>query len=342
MIKKVNKLIVALIGVFILFLAITPISAQNTPAEFTPPVDGAEGYVNQAQNAAAHGAVTFLQVEGYTPWAALTINAGNPEGVDLVTVSFDDETDTLTIEIQDSNHTNHASILVNKEFADKYIADSEGNLNISTTDAVNYQGMDNSNTSAGGGAVYVFHIDHFSTQYIYMSSLPGNDFEPPVDGGEAFTKEAQNAAANGAVTFLRVEGYEPWAALVINAGDPHGVDAVTVDFDKEEDTLIIKAQDSNTTNHVSILVNKKFADKYIAESEGDLKIDTSDAVNYQGLNNSNESAGGGAVYVFHIEHFSTQSIKISAEEEAPFPGFAVVLLASAVPVAYYAYKKKKR
>ncbi|MFO7991358.1 MAG: hypothetical protein R6U61_03570 [Thermoplasmata archaeon] len=339
--KKNQKLIAAAIAITFLALAITPVGVQSQSYEFTPPVEGAEGYVNQARNASSYGAATFLQVEGYTPWAALVINAGNPDGVDMVTVTFDDETDTLTIEAQDSNDTNHASIMVNKAFADEYIADSEGNLDISTSDAVNYEGLDNSNESAGGGAVYVFHIEHFSTQTVSMSPVDENDFEPPVDGGEAFTKEAKNAAANGAVTFLRVEGYEPWAALVVNAGDPHGVDAVTVDFDKDEDTLTIEAQDSNTTNHVTILVNKAFADKYIAESEGDLKVDTSDAVNYEGLENSNDSAGGGAVYVFHIEHFSTQSIKVSAEE-APFPGFAVLLLASAVPVAYYAYKKKRQ
>ncbi len=341
MYKTKRKTIVLLISLIMVSVMALPFMAQSQPVDFTPPIEDAEAFYDRAENASQGGAATFLRVEGYTPWAALVVNAGDPHGVDAVTVDFDDETDTLTIEATDSNSTNHVTILVNKAFADKYIADSEGDLEIDTSDAVNYEGMDNSNESAGEGAVYVFQIDHFSTQTLTMAPVDQNDFEPPVAGGEAFEGKAQNAASSGAVTFLRVEGYTPWAALVVNAGDPHGVDAVTVDFDDETDTLTIEAQDSDTTNHVTILVNKAFADKYIADSEGDISIETSDAVNYEGMDNSNESAGGGAVYVFHIEHFSTQSIKMTTEE-APFPGLAIVLIASAIPVAYYAYKKERR
>ncbi|MEF8873205.1 MAG: FixG Ig-like domain-containing protein, partial [Candidatus Thermoplasmatota archaeon] len=149
------------------------------------------------------------------------------------------------------------------------------------------------------------------TGSMYVAFKKPIDFEPPVDqeDAEAFIGKAKNAAAFGAVTFLKVEGYEPWAALVVNAGDPRGVDAVTVSF--EDGTLIIEAEDENETNHVTILVNKAFADKYLGESEGDIEIEVSDAVNYEGLDNSNASAGGGAMYVFHIEHFSTQTIEIS-------------------------------
>ncbi|MFP4050729.1 MAG: hypothetical protein ACLFVB_03185, partial [Thermoplasmata archaeon] len=111
-------------------------------------------------------------------------------------------------------------------------------------------------------------------------SNPGDDINLPV-GGQIFNNSTENASANGAATFLRVEDYQPWAALVINAGDPSGVDLVTVSFDN--DTLTITAQDSNETNHATILVNKEFADKYIADSEGNLEINVSDAVNYEGL-----------------------------------------------------------
>ncbi len=306
--------------------------------DFEPPIDGGEAYMNQAQNAAANGAATFLMVEGYEPWAALVINAGNPMGVDMVTVSFEDG--VLRIEATDSNSTNHASILINKGFADKYLADAEGDIDISTSDAVNYEGMDNSNESAGDGAVYVFHIDHFSTQWIEMSAtVEPNDFEPPVDGGQAYKDQAQNAAANGAATFLMVDGYEPWAALVINAGDPRGVDMVTISF--EDETLRIEATDSNTTNHVTILINKAFADKYLADSEGNLDISTSDAVNYEGMDNSNASAGNGAMYVFHIENFSTQWIELKAES-TPAPGFVWMMVAAVVPVVYIVIRKKKQ
>ncbi|MFW5907923.1 MAG: hypothetical protein ACOC55_00870 [Candidatus Natronoplasma sp.] len=304
--------------------------------DFEPPVDreDAEALIGKAKNAAAFGAVTFLRVEGYEPWAALVVNAGDPRGVDAVTVSFEDG--TLIIEAEDENETNHVTILINKEFADKYLGESEGDIDIEVSDAVNYKGLDNSNASAGGGAMYVFHIEHFSTQTIEMSSQP--DFTPPVDGADAVVGRAKNAAAYGAVTFLRVEGYEPWAALVINAGDPAGVDAVTVSF--EDGTLIIEAEDENDANSVTILVNKAFADEHIADSEGDLDIEVSDAVNYEGMENSNASAGGGAVYVFHIEHFSTQTIEISEANALPFLGTPMLLLALAVPVAYYYYKKK--
>ncbi|MBS3781931.1 MAG: hypothetical protein KGY68_04915 [Candidatus Thermoplasmatota archaeon] len=306
---------------------------------FEPPVEDGETHRNRARNASANGAATFLQVEGYEPWAALVINAGDPRGIDLVTVSF--ENDTLIIEATDSNDTNHVSILINKAFADEYLAEAESDLEINTSDAVNYDGLDNSNESAGGGAMYVFHIEHFSTQTIEMSSQPIDPpVNPPNKEGEAFKNEAQNAASRGAATFLYVEGYEPWAALVINAGDPAGVDAVTVSF--EDDTLIIEATDSNDTNHVTILVNKAFADEHLADSEGDLNIETSDAVNYDGLDNSNASAGGGAMYVFHIEHFSTQTIEISQEDSIPFLGTPMLLIAIAIPVAYYTLKKKRQ
>ncbi|MEF8832978.1 MAG: hypothetical protein V5A66_05630, partial [Candidatus Thermoplasmatota archaeon] len=122
----------------------------------------------------------------------------------------------------------------------------------------------------------------FATQDDGEESQP---FDPPVDDGEARENRAEDAAANGSATFIKVEGYDPWAALVINAGDPAGVDAVTVDF--ENNTLIIEATDSNETNHVSILINKAFADEHLAEAEDDLEINTSDAVNYDGLDESN-------------------------------------------------------
>ena len=333
-----NKKIGAIMSIMVLLTVMSMgVSYGYTETTFEPPIEGAQAYVNQARNASAYGAVTFLKVEGYTPWAAMVINAGNPMGVDMVSVSF--EEGVLRIEARDSNSTNHASILVNKEFADRYLDDAEGNLDISTSDAVNYQGLDNSNASAGNSAVYVFHIEHFSTQWIEMSvDYDPNDFAPPVEGAQAYRNQAKNAAAHGAVTFLKVEGYEPWAALVINAGDPRGVDRVTVSF--ENDVLRIEAQDSNTTNHVTILMNKAFADRHLADSEGGLNIETSDAVNYQGLDNSNASAGNSAVYVFHIEHFSTQWIEVSAAS-TPAPGLIWMAVAAVIPMVYVGVRKKK-
>jgi len=335
--KKLGVILsVILIALIPVSIATTSIAEESGPIdEFDPPVEGGEMFRNRARNASSNGAATFLKVEDYEPWAALVINAGDPRGVDSVTASFED--DTLRIEAQDNNHTNRVTILINKEFADEYLADAEGDLEIETSDAVNYDGLDNSNASAGGGAVYVFHIEHFSTQYIEMSGIV--DIDPPVEGGETFRNTAQNAASYGAASFIWVEDYEPWAALVINAGDPAGIDSVTVSF--EDDTLRIEAQDSNSINHVTILINKAFADEHLADAEADLEIETSDAVNYDGLDNSNASAGGGAVYVFHIEHFSTQWIEMSADDSIPFIGIPLILMAGAVPVAYYYFKKKE-
>ncbi len=339
--KKIFGEIASIVLIMAMVIAGTSVSLGEDGLidnDFEPPVEDGQAYMNQAQNAAANGAVTFLMVEGYEPWAALVVNAGNPMGVDMVTVSFEDG--VLRIEATDSNTTNHASVLINRAFADKYLADSEGNLNISTSDAVNYEGLDNSNASAGNSAAYVFHIEHFSTQYIEMSAtVEPNDFDPPVAGGQAYTDQAQNAAANGAATFLKVDGYEPWAALVINAGDSRGVDKVTVSF--EDEVLRIEATDSNTTNYVTILINKAFADKYLADSEGNLDISTSDAVNYEGMDNSNASAGNSAMYVFHIENFSTQWMEITAES-TPAPGFVWMLMAIAIPVVFFSIRRKKR
>ncbi|MBS3781982.1 MAG: hypothetical protein KGY68_05175 [Candidatus Thermoplasmatota archaeon] len=345
--RKIRTMLVAWLAAMLILsvfgLAISGVSLateddgeeSDSGPPFNPPGKDGEAERNRAENASSHGAATFLYVEDYEPWAALVINAGDPAGVDAVTVSFENE--TLRIEATDSNDTNHVSILINKAFAEEYLAEAESDIEINVSDAVNYEGLDNSNESAGGRAMYVFHIEHFSTQTIEMSSQP---FDPPVDGGEARENRAEGAAANGAATFLKVEGYNPWAALVINAGDPAGVDAVTVDF--EDDTLTIEATDSNDTNHVTILVNKAFADEHLADSEGDLNIETSDAVNYDGLDNSNESAGGGAMYVFQVESFSTQTIEISESGWLPSLGIPLFLVAVAIPVAIYTLKKKKQ
>jgi len=198
----------------------------------------------------------------------------------------------------------------------------------------------------GGNGVKDLAGNPMESDYVWSfdTDLEASDppFDPPVDGGEAHENRAENAASNGAATFLWVEGYQPWAALVINAGDPAGIDAVTVSF--EDETLTIEATDSNSTNHVTILINKAFADEHLADSEGDLNIETSDAVNYDGMDESNASAGGGGVYVFQVEEFSTQTIEMSAEdtEDTPFLGTLMLLIAMAIPVVYYTLKKKKQ
>ncbi|MFW5945807.1 MAG: hypothetical protein ACOCTN_02910 [Candidatus Natronoplasma sp.] len=48
------------------------------------------------------------------------------------------------------------------------------------------------------------------------------------------------------------------------------------------------------------------------------------------------------MYVFQIESFSTETIEISAEDSIPFMGISMILVAIAIPVAYYTLKKKKQ
>ncbi len=112
----------------------------------------------------------------------------------------------------------------------------------------------------------------------------------------------------------------------------------------ENDTLTIEATDSNESNNVTIVVNREFADEHLADSEGNLDIETSDAVNYEGKEESENGEGSGK-YVFHIEHFSTQTIEISAQDESkdsvPFLGSSLMLIAIAIPVILYGIKKKK-
>ncbi len=169
--------------------------------------------------------------------------------------------------------------------------------------------------------------------------------QPPDFVDNLVQNRAENAAQNGAATFIEVEGYSPWAVCVINAGKPDGIDAVTVSFKNE--TLTISATDSDSTQSVHILINKAFADKYLADSEGDLDIDVSDAVNYEGIQNENVSADdGNLVYVFHINHFSTQYISISESDgilpSIPFMGLPLLAVASIVAFAVYSVKRKRR
>ncbi len=171
---------------------------------------------------------------------------------------------------------------------------------------------------------------------------PADDFIPPIDGADTYTDSAENIGGTGSVDFLFVEGYTPWAIMVVNADDPNGVDLVTVSFDQETDTLKIELTDSDSTNYATVLVNKAFADKYISESEDDLAFKLSDAVNYQGLDSSNAIAED-AVYVFQVEHFSTQTIEISTASQEGIPSagiFTIILLTATVAVIVGIRRKK--
>lgn len=123
----------------------------------------------------------------------------------------------------------------------------------------------------------------------------------------------ENVGGQGAAEFIEVSGYDPWACLVVNAGKPSGIDAVTVTFNKEDDYLRIDAQDSDTTQIALVMINKAFADKYLADAQGNVEVKKSDAVNYEGLKRKSE-ADNNQVYVFKISGFSTQTIEMSNPE----------------------------
>lgn len=141
---------------------------------------------------------------------------------------------------------------------------------------------------------------------------PGSDL-PSVPNSEWAVTHAPGAAHSGAATFVYAEGVLPWAVLVINAGDPHGVAAVNVTYDANAKTLTVTAQDSNSTNHVTILVNKAFVDRFISASKGVLDVRETNGVRDEGEATSHAGAGGSDVYVFQVDHFSTQVITLSSK-----------------------------
>ncbi len=143
------------------------------------------------------------------------------------------------------------------------------------------------------------------------SAQPG----PPVDlppvpfDTESAVGVATGAGGTGVATFVFAEGIEPWSTLIVRAGTPDGVDRVTVTFSMETRTVSIQLEDEVQTNTVTVLVSKDFVTTQIGSPEDGLSIEVSEAVNYLGVNVS-EDAGGAEVFVFEVTHFSIQSIAI--------------------------------
>lgn len=156
------------------------------------------------------------------------------------------------------------------------------------------------------------------TLALLLGGLVSAQTEPPVElppvpfDIESAIGLATDAGGTGVATFLFAEGVEPWAALIVRAGSPDGIDRVSVTLSQESRTVTIEAEDADSTNVVTILVNEAFIDTYVATAEADLSIEVSEAVNYDGIEASAD-AGGVEVYVFVVMHFSTQSITLSAQ-----------------------------
>ncbi len=192
---------------------------------------------------------------------------------------------------------------------------------------------------------------------LIFGSLASAQTEPPIElpsvpyDIESAIGVATNAGGTGVATFIFADGVEPWAVLVVKAGTPDGIDRVSVTFSMETKTVTIEAEDAESTNVVTILVNKAFIDDYIAGTENELSIVKSDAVNYRGMTAS-EDAGGAKVYVFVINHFSIQSIEISPQtsgtgtilgaEGLTAMGWAVVSVAIAVILVAAVVALRKR
>jgi hypothetical protein len=146
-----------------------------------------------------------------------------------------------------------------------------------------------------------------------------------------------NAGANGKSTFLSVDDYKHWVVKVNKAKDRNGVDTITVEYDSDTRTLSITAKDTNSTNNVNILINKEFVDDLISDDPDNLNFDLSEAVNFNGMNSSNASNGIGSVYVFHIKHFSTQTIIISPIVFVSTTGYIAIGIGGIVVMAAAVY-----
>lgn len=158
---------------FLVGLALTlgsHVAAQPQPPVELPqvPYPDIESAIGVATGAGGTGVATFVFTEGEEPWATLIVDAGSPDGIDRVTVTFSLETETLTIEAEDAEPTNEVTILVNKEFIDAHLESSQNGLIVEVSDAVNYFGLTVS-AEAGGTEVYAFVITHFSVQTIKLS-----------------------------------------------------------------------------------------------------------------------------------------------------------------------------
>ncbi len=148
--------------------------AAPAPPVDLPPIPGkdVEAAIGMAENAGGLGAATFLFAEEDSPWAALVVNAGTPEGVDRVSVTYTSETRSLLLEVEDDLPTNVVTILVSGAFVEDFVADADGSLSIEVPDAVNYEGLVASE-EAGGEEVYVFVVTHFSVHTILLTPLAG-------------------------------------------------------------------------------------------------------------------------------------------------------------------------
>ena len=175
-------------------------------------------------------------------------------------------------------------------------------------------------------------------------TIPDIGIDMPVDY-EVHMNQGVNVGT-GAVDFIYVEGYEPFAVMVVNAGSP--VDYVNVSYSRMNKELVIEATDAKATNNVIILVNKAFVDEFIATQEN-TNFSVSDAVNYEGLDNkfndleeSSETIDG-AYYVFMITGFSTQTITISSTSLfTPMNSTIILAVVVILVIAVYMVKKKNK
>ena len=176
-----------------------------------------------------------------------------------------------------------------------------------------------------------------------LGQVPDLGIDIPVDY-EQHIGSAQNVGT-GAVDFIYVEGYEPFAVMVVNAASP--VDSVVLDYSSMKKELTITATDAKATNNVIILVNKAFVDEFIGTQEK-TNFTVSDAVNYEGLDNKYkdiEGAGSGiegGYYVFKITGFSSQTITVSSTSLATPQNIMIISLIAIIIVGVVIFYNKSK
>ncbi len=195
------------ISSLLMVLALGAGAAAPAPPVDLPPIPGkeVETAIGMAENAGGLGAATFVFAQEDGLWAALVVNASTSDGVDRVSVTYDSETRSLTIEVEDDLPTNVVTILVSGAFVEALVAGADGSPIIEIPEAVNYEGLVASE-EAGGEEVYVFVVTHFSVQSIRISpalesTLPGVRGLTPV--GWAFVGIAGLVVLLAAATALR-------------------------------------------------------------------------------------------------------------------------------------------
>lgn len=141
-----------------------------------------ETFTGLAQDAGRAGFATFLFLESVEEWVALVLDSGSLGGIDRVAVDYASTSRTLTLEAEDTEAANTATVLVSGTFIDTFVGGSEEGLSIEVSDGVQYLGL-SAPSEAAGLRGYFFIFTHFSIQSLTIAPA----ILPPVVGLEGVT-----------------------------------------------------------------------------------------------------------------------------------------------------------